>query len=53
MKALEEEAKAASSYFGDDAGAGDASGKGRSAADVLSEIRKGTGANWALFSVAV
>ena len=51
MKALEEEAKASASYFGDDAPAAAPTGKGRAVTDVVSEIRKGKGINWALFGV--
>jgi hypothetical protein len=53
MKALEEEAKAAAEFFGDGEAAGPAepAGKGRPPSDVVAEIRKGKGINWALFSV--
>ena len=51
MKALEEEAKAASEFFGDGAAVAEPTGKGRAVADVVAEIRKGKGVNWALFNV--
>ena len=52
MKALEEEAKAAAEFFGDgEAGPEEPAGKGRPPTDVVTEIRKGKGINWALFSV--
>lgn len=51
MKALEEEAKAASEFFGDGTAVAGPTGKGRSVGDVVSEIRKGKGVNWALFGV--
>jgi hypothetical protein len=51
MKALSEEAKAAAGFFGDDAASAPATGRGRSAAQVVDEIRKAKGANWALFTV--
>ncbi len=51
MKALEEEAKAAAAYFGDDAAPAAPNGKGRALTDVVGEIRKGKGINWALFGV--
>jgi hypothetical protein len=50
MKALEEEAKAASDFFGDGK-APEPTGKGRVVGDVVGEIRKGKGINWALFGV--
>lgn len=51
MKALEEEANAAAGFFGDAEGEPEPAGKGRPAADVVAEIRKRGGVNWALFSV--
>ena len=51
MKALEEEAKAAATFFGDDMVAAAPTGKGRALAGVVDEIRKGKGINWALFGV--
>ena len=51
MKALEEEAKAAATFFGDDAAPPAPSGKGRALTEVIGEIRKGKGINWALFGV--
>jgi hypothetical protein len=51
MKALEEEAKAASAFFGDDAAPAAPNGKGRALPDVVGEIRKGKTINWALFGV--
>ncbi len=54
MKALEEEAKAASDFFGDgEAAPAEPAGKGRPTQDVVAEIRKGKGINWALFSVGL
>ena len=50
MKALEEEAKAAASFFGDDSAAA-TTGKGRAITDVVKEIKSGKGINWALFNV--
>jgi hypothetical protein len=50
MKALEEEAKAAASFFGDDSAAAP-TGKGRAITDVVKEIKSGKGINWALFNV--
>jgi hypothetical protein len=51
MKALEEEAKAAATFFGDDAAPPAPNGKGRALTEVIGEIRKGKGINWALFGV--
>jgi hypothetical protein len=51
VKALEEEAKAAASFFGDEEGSKEPHGKGRVPKEVVEEIRKGEGTNWALFSV--
>jgi hypothetical protein len=49
VKALEEEANAAAGFFGD--GEAQSSGAARPVAAVVDELRKGTGINWALFTV--